>query len=299
MNLQEKIQDSRRIFDKAIKKYNPYVIIALVSGGDDSMAMYKVAQLIGRVDYVVHVDTTTGIKAATEFVKNNVIHELIIARTNEETFEEIVLEYGFPGAGQHQNMYIRLKERALRLIQRRFQNENSFCRISEPTYKRGTKVIYHPKYPDSEVLAIKKPKRIIMYLSGGRKDESVRRMGTVKEIHKEGNQIWVSLISNWTKQNIYELQKKYNLKRSPTSILLGRSGECNCGSFGHPNEVQEMKYHFPDDENVNMIIRCQEILKQKGHRHWQYGHSNDNKKLKYDKKVNQHLCSSCINNLKL
>jgi len=289
-NLINKIADSERIFLQAVKKFKPSVIIALVSGGDDSMAMYCVANLIGKIDHVVHVDTTTGIEATTEFVKQNVNHDLIIARTNEETFEEIVLKNGFPGAGQHQNMYIRLKERALRIVQRRFQYDGSFCRIDSTTaYKKNVPLVYHPDYPNIESLVIKKPNRKIMFISGGRKDESIRRMGTVKEIHKEGNQVWVSLIANWNKSDIYQLQKKYNLKRSPTSILLGRSGECNCGSYGFPEEVDEMKYFFPDDKNVNMIIRLQNELKQSGHKYCTYGHSGNNRKFNSEKKINSAL----------
>jgi 3'-phosphoadenosine 5'-phosphosulfate sulfotransferase (PAPS reductase)/FAD synthetase len=297
MNLTEKLTDSKKIFEAAVKKYKPDVIIALISGGDDSMAMYQVAQMIGYVNYVVHVDTTTGILDATNFVSDNVKHELIITRTDEETFEDMVLQYGFPGPSQHSNMYIRLKERALRLVQRRFQNLNSFCRIDGGTaHKKTTPLIFHPKYPESEALVIKKPARKIMYLAGGRKDESVRRMGTVKDIQKEGNVIWVNIISNWTKSDIYHLQKAENLKRSPTAILLGRSGECNCGAYGHPNEILEMKYHFPHDPNVAMIIRLQNELKAKGHKFCNYGHGGMNNALTYDSEVSQPMCSTCINN---
>jgi 3'-phosphoadenosine 5'-phosphosulfate sulfotransferase (PAPS reductase)/FAD synthetase len=145
MCLKDKLLDSQRIFEAAIKKYRPNVVIALVSGGDDSMAMYKVAQMVGYVDYVVHVDTTTGIQAATHFVMDEAKHELIIARTPEESYEEIVREHGFPGPGQHRWMYIRLKERALRVVQRRFQFHNSFCRLDGGTaHKKKTPLIYHP-----------------------------------------------------------------------------------------------------------------------------------------------------------
>ena len=295
--LANKILDSKRIFDLAVKKYKPSVVIALVSGGDDSMAMYAVAEKIGYIDHVVHVDTTTGIVAATNFVKDEVRHDLIIARTPEKNYEEIVLEHGFPGPGQHQTMYNLLKERALRVVQRRFQYDNSFCRIDGSTaHKKNTTLIYSPGFLGKEALVIKKPPRTIMYLSGGRKDESIRRMGTVKEIHKAGNQIWVSLIANWTKTDIYNFRKSEKLKRSPTSILLDRSGECNCGAYGFPQELLEMKYHFPNDPNVKMLFRVQEELKSKNHKYSCYGHAAENRKLKSDKNIEAPMCSTCINN---
>ncbi|MGH2666102.1 hypothetical protein [Flavobacterium sp.] len=295
----DKIEDSKRIFEYAIKKSKPDVIIALVSGGDDSIAAMTVAKLVGNIDYVVHVDTTVGIQAVTDFVKDYVKDPLIIARTNEETYEELVLEHGFPGPGQHQTMYIKLKERALRLVQRRFQLEGSFCRIDGKTaHKREIPLIYHPNHTDIECLVVKKPERRIMYISGGRKDESIRRMGTVKEFHKEGNQYWCSIIANWSKQDIYELQKSENLQRSPTSKILGRSGECNCGSYGFIEEVQEMEHFFPNDPNVKMIIRLQKELQSKGHKYCNYGHGRQNKQIVSDpkEKIVQHLCSTCINN---
>jgi hypothetical protein len=145
---------------------------------------------------------------------------------------------------------------------------------------------------------MRKPSYKIMYLSGGRKDESIRRMGTVKEMHKDGNQIWVSIISNWTKTDIYQLQQAEKMRRAPTAMILGRSGECNCGSYGHPNEVLEMKYHFPNDPNVKMLIDVGDYLRASNHKYCTYGHGAANSKMKpeeNEENTNAHLCSTCVN----
>lgn len=298
----DKIKDAATLYERVVKKYDPYIKIALVSGGDDSMTLIEVIRMIGSVDYVVHVDTTTGLQATQEHVYNycNVNRlPLLIARTPEETFEEIALEYGFPGPGQHGRMYIRLKERALRVVQRSFQLEFSFCRLKSsdsPAAKRKTPLIYHPDYPDNDALVIRKGKRRIMYFTGARKDESIRRMGTVKEVNKEGNQIWVNLIHNFTKSDIYHIQQQNKVVRNPASILIDRSGECNDGSFGTNTELQLMTALFPKDQNVKMLNRVQAKLTAGKHRFCQYGHGLNNRKIGSTNPKNTILCSSCINN---
>lgn len=248
----DKIKQSADLYERVIREHNPYVKIALVSGGDDSMTLIEVLRIVGSVDYVVHVDTTTGLSVTQEHVYNycnsNKI-PLLITRSPEETFEDNVLEYGFPGPGQHGRMYIRLKERALRVIQRAFQLEFSFCRIKSsdsPAKKRNIPLIYHPDHPDSEALVIKKGKRRIIYFTGARKDESIRRMGTVQEVRREGNQVWVNLIHNYTKSDIYHIQQQNKIVRNPASITLGRSCECNDGAFGDNAELQLMTYFISE-----------------------------------------------------
>jgi len=295
----DKLQLSKNIFDLAINLHRPDYVVALVSGGDDSMAMYNVARKIGYIDWVVHVDTTTGIKDVTSFVEDNITEDLMVVKTNEATYEEIVLENGFPGPGQHSTMYIRLKERALRVAQRILQHKDSFCRVDGSTaHKKKTPLLFHSDYPESEALVVKKPQRKIMYLTGARRDESVRRMGNVVDIQKEGNQIWVNLISDWTKQNCYDFRISENYKQSPTAAILGRSGECNCGAYGSPQELIEMKYFFPTDPNIKMIERVQKELRGKKHKYCNYGHGGVNKELttSQENKIISKLCSTCENN---
>lgn len=288
-------------YEAVIRRYNPYVKIALVSGGDDSMTLIEVLRMVGSVDYVVHVDTTTGLEVTQEHVYNycntNKLN-LLITRTPEETFEEIALENGFPGPAQHGTMYIRLKERALRLVQRRFQLEHSFCKINSwdnPKGNRNLPMVYHPDYPESEALAITKKARTIMYFTGARRDESIRRMGTVQDVHKEGNVVWVNLIADFTKSDIYHLQQQNKIVRNPASILIDRSGECNDGAYGDNAELQLMTALYPKDKNVRMLNRVQDKLTRAGHKYCRYGHGRNNQRVGSDNPTDQNLCSTCIN----
>jgi 3'-phosphoadenosine 5'-phosphosulfate sulfotransferase (PAPS reductase)/FAD synthetase len=302
----EKLGMSAKIYDSAVAIYKPFVKVALVSGGDDSIAAIEVLRKVGKVDYVVHVDTTCGIKKTTEFVYEYCNKEklnLFVVKSPEETFENNVLEYGFPGPAQHGRMYIRLKERALRVAQRKFQLEGSFCRLKgwDSPHKASNKSIpleYHPRFPDNENLIRVKPERTIMFFTGARREESTRRMGTVEDIKKEGNQIWVNIIADWTGNDIYHFRQAEKYMRSPVSAALGRSGECNCGSFGYPEELQEMIALFPNDENVRMIVRLEKECKAKGLKFCRYGHGQKNELMSEENPVNQNLCSTCINNHK-
>lgn len=302
MDVKAKIEACEKFYDAVIRRYNPYVKIALVSGGDDSMTLIEVLRMVGSVDYVVHVDTTTGLEVTQEHVYNycntNKL-ELLITRTPEETFEEIALENGFPGPVQHGTMYIRLKERALRLIQRSFQLQFSFCRIrswESPKGKRNAPLVYHPKFPESETLAITKKPRTIMYFTGARRDESVRRMGTVQDVSKEGNVIWVNLIADFTKSDVHHIQQQNKIVRNPASITLGRSCECNCGAFADNVELQLMTSLYPKDKSVRMLNRVQDKLTRAGHKYCTYGHRGNNQQIGSENPTNQNLCSTCINN---
>lgn len=301
--MNERIDISAKLYDYAVSKYDPYVKIALVSGGDDSITMLEVLRLVGRVDYVVHVDTTCGLQETTRFVerycdKNKL--ELLIPRTPEETYEEIVLQCGFPGPAQHGTMYIRLKERALRTIQRRFQLENSFCRIHswDTPHKNGNRRIpleFNSDWIGNETLAQVKKPRTLMYFTGARRDESIRRMSTVQDISKDGNVVWVNLIADWTKTDIHNFQQTQQIERNPVSILVGMSGECGCGSFADQGELALKTSLFKHDKSIRLIHRLQDDLKKMGHKYCMWGHRGNNDAIGSDQ-VNQPLCSTCINN---
>lgn len=290
-----KINQAAQLYESVVSLYNPYVRVALVSGGDDSMTLIEVLRWVGEVDYVVHVDTTTGLEATQEHVYNYCNANklpLIITRTNEETFEEIVLESGFPGPAQHGTMYIRLKERALRLVQRRFQLENSFCMVNgynSPSGKRQTPLIADPETG----IPVTKSKRIIMYFTGARSDESVRRMGNVVPVSKEGNQVWVNLIHNFTKSDVHQIQAQNKVVRNPASSLIGLSCECLDGAFGDNNELRLITSIFHKDKTVKMLNNLE--CRLKGHKYGAYGHGGLNKNLPIET-TSAALCSTCINN---
>jgi len=52
------LKESKEIFEKAVSDFNPYAIVVMVSGGDDSLTTLAVAKHIGiKVDFVIHGNT--------------------------------------------------------------------------------------------------------------------------------------------------------------------------------------------------------------------------------------------------
>lgn len=119
-NLDELVTDAQAILAKAIAEYEPAAVIGCVSGGKDSVTLLDVCR-----DQLTHVgmaNTTIGCEATRDFVRQRA-HDLwlpLIEAFPPATYEEIVLEHGFPGAGHfaHNLSYTRLKQRAFRVMQR-------------------------------------------------------------------------------------------------------------------------------------------------------------------------------------
>lgn len=217
------IQDAHRIFSAALEEYDPTHVFLLTSGGNDSAVPLHLFRDHSRITAAVHIDT--GIKIPD--VEPNVRSTcdlfgvpLLVYRAHENTradgtpdpmiYEQIVKQHGFPGPAQHNIMYSKLKERQIRRLVRD----------------------HHPGPT--------------MLVTGVRRSESNRRMGTVKETHRDGNQIWVAPIIHWNDQDMLTYRKHHNLPESPVASKLGMSGECLCGAFAKPGELNRIRQHYPD-----------------------------------------------------
>ena len=128
-------------------------------------------------------------------------------------YEDICIRYGFPGAFGHQAMYSQLKERQLRRLAR--------------DYKAS-------------------PKQPMMLISGCRREESIRRMGTVKEIDPQGRIVWVAPFADMTAVDCGRYMEAHDIKRNPVKDLLHMSGECLCGAFAHKGELEEIELWYPE-----------------------------------------------------
>ena len=144
-------------------------------------------------------------------------------------YEELVLKYGFPGAFGHGLMYNRLKERQLRRLARDFGGTSK-----EP----------------------------VMLISGCRKEESTRRMGTTKAIDPQGRFLWVAPFASMTALDCAEYMKREDIPRNQVKDLLHMSGECLCGAFAHPGELKEIELWYP--KTAAHIHRIQEKVRAAG-----------------------------------
>ena len=238
---------------------------ALFSGGHDSLCATHVAMTNGYAQEVVHINTGIGVEETREFVRDvcgrfgwplNEIHP-------PTSYDDIVIEHGFPGPAGHSIMYRRLKERALA----------AFARERKP--RRGAALIY---------------------CTGVRKQESSRRMRTVRAEWQHEPKLgwtWRASILDWSKTDCNRYIAEQNLPRNPVVDLLHMSGECLCGSFAAPGEREEIRAWFPATDR--RIADIEERVRAAGHHACVWGQRPPN--------VNREqlslldvgpLCSSCV-----
>lgn len=199
----------------------------LFSGGNDSTTLAHLFK--DRATHAIHANTTIGIEQTRQYVRDTCAgwNLPLIEERGDHTFEELVLDTartaagetiwggGFPGPGLHFMAYSRLKERALDKARHRLGIGNSRTKAA-------------------------------VFIAGRRRAESKRR----EEIplhESDGSVIWVTPLANWHKLDMttYRLMCG-DLPVNEVAELLHMSGECLCGAFAHPGELEEIRMWFPD-----------------------------------------------------
>ena len=158
----------------AITEHEPIRVYALVSGGNDSTVMAHLAARFGaRCDAIAHINTGIGVEQTRGYVREFARWLAIpfIEKHAPRSYEDLVMQYGFPGPAAHRYMYVWLKERALRELRREAQRGQSHR---------------------------------VMFITGVRQSESRRRMGRVSAVKREGNTVWVAPIRNFTFQDVWD-----------------------------------------------------------------------------------------------
>ena len=264
------IEEAKDIYKNSVdiyitqEKKNLTNTCVLFSGGNDSTAALFLFKDIA--DYAIHINTGIGIEKTRDFVRETCksigIELKEYKASGENTYESLVLKFGFPGPAQHFLMYQRLKGRQLRVARNELNKKRSY-------------------------------KNRIIFITGKRRDESARRVNA-PDNGRDGNVIWVAPMINWTKADI-ELYRKLNpeIPRNEVSDLIHMSGECLCGAFAHPNEREEIKMFFPEmiEEIEELERKVEELnIHPKERRRWGWG--SEKEYIKKNKKVGS-LCSSC------
>ena len=131
------------------------------------------------------------------------------------SYEEFVLNHGFPGHAQHHRMYQRLKQRAFRKIKPILGKA-----------KRGSR---------------------IMVVSGIRQDESSIRAGYKRAYAEEKSErfVWVNPFYYSSATDFEAYSQEFGLPRNPVKQLCGISGECCCGAHAVPGEREAYRIAEP------------------------------------------------------
>lgn len=228
MNLlmQDKIKEAHNTIQRAVDAYKLDAVFALVSGGDDSMAMLYASMNHPLFAGVIHIDTLTGVTDtdAWKHGKNesvttrHVIETMttlnieLIVKSPATHYDQLVTKHGFPGPSQHGVMYRYLKERPLRQA------------------KKEAKKLGGER---------------IGFITGERKTESIRRFRNVTDAHKSEGVVWIPAIKNWTKSDCLMVLALSKISRNPVSIAIGMSGECGCGAYSSPSEKRVFDQLYP------------------------------------------------------
>ena len=216
----ECLKSSLEIYRQAKLEYPPFATVLMFSGGDDSLTALHIARALGiQVDYVMHVNTRTGIAATTEYVRALVADLEIpyIEMDAGEKYERYVLRKGFFGKGIMAHAY-------------------AYHILKKDQFERGLSSIRN-----------RKPGRKILLLNGGRRQEGKNRMVTmVNPIKADGSNIWVNIINEWTKIECMDFLHDCRAQRNPVTELLHRSGECMCGTMQSLEARKEAAFWFPE-----------------------------------------------------
>lgn len=227
-DLADKLREARGFIETARELHRPKHIFALLSGGHDSMTTtHFAARSLGPdLTAVVHVNTGIGIEQTRQYVRErcagygwNLLEYKAVENTkadgtpDPQIYEDLVAAHGFPGAFHHRKMYNRLKQRQIERLARDFG-----ASAAEP----------------------------IMLISGCRKEESTRRMGTTKPIDPQGRMIWVAAFAEMTALDCNDYMTREAIPRNPVKDLIHMSGECLCGAFARPGELKEIALWFPE-----------------------------------------------------
>lgn len=189
---------------------------ALLSGGDHSIVATHYAFEYGAADEAAHIDTGIGVPECKEFVQD-VCRRYgwplrILTPPPGLSYWNLVMKYGFPGPAMHYLYYRNLKERAIRQLVK----ESKVGRMDE-----------------------------IALISGVHQQESARRMGFTMPRIKIGSQVWLAPLFNFNALDFHDYKRKYSLPTSPVKAKLGFSGECLCGAFAKPREIEKIELHYP------------------------------------------------------
>lgn len=184
----------------------------LFSGGNDSTVLAHLFR--ERATHAIHANTGIGVEATRQFVRDTCqAWSLPLIEKHPpagSTYRELVLADGFPGPAKHWKMYQRLKERALDAARRELVRSGLHERM--------------------------------VFLAGRRLTESARRTARdIPEVERIESVVWVSPLRNWTAIDLNTYRMRFpDCPRNDVADMLHMSGECLCGAFAAPGELDEL-----------------------------------------------------------
>jgi len=192
-------------------------IVTMFSGGNDSIILSHLMR--ERTDYFGHANTGIGIEDTRIFVRKTCAEwgVPLIERfpAPGRTYREYVLKHGFPGPGRHGYVFARIKGSPFEIINKEL--------VSNPYRQR------------------------VLFVGGRRMLESARREARKVPVWERRKSIaWVSPLRGWTALDLQTYRARFpDTPRNPVADDLGMSGECECGAFAAPGELNKLRAYPP------------------------------------------------------
>lgn len=283
-HIEQKVQESLKIIDDAVEEYKLKKLFALFSGGHDSLVSTHVASQHPAFAGVLHIHTGIGVEQTRQFVRDTCESyewPLFVYKATEyqkadgtpepQIYEDLVMEYGFPGPFFHPMMYQRLKERPLQ----------QFIRDRKKEDWAG--------WGESVGLG-----------SGVRQQESRIRMGYESPVSVVEDQVWVASCFYWSKHECTAYRTFYGLPSNDVVELLCMSGECLCGAYARKGELDILEACYP--ETAQRLRDLEKRVKDETPYFWGWDHpipdwwSNEEDKAEMLQSFDSdtlHMCYSC------
>jgi 3'-phosphoadenosine 5'-phosphosulfate sulfotransferase (PAPS reductase)/FAD synthetase len=206
---------------------------------------------------LVFINTRIGIEANRQFVHKYArlffgkdrFHEYV----TPESYEDWCMRHGFPGEAAHRWMYIRLKERALDKLVRDYTfsvDKQVLCEILN-----NMDQLYPPhqffilqQIKASMRKAYESRRQLKVFITGARQEESERRSQFVTPIQIRGNQMWLSPLYDWTKEEVLKYRDHRQLMLNEVADIMERGPkDCMCGAYAGPGELEMICTFFPEE----------------------------------------------------
>lgn len=256
-SVDELIDSANRVIHRAYMHAPHATMAPLFSGGHDSMvACHLASQHKLFRGEVFHINTGIGARYTADFVTRTCdkLGWKLTTFKSPETYEKFVRERGFPGPGRHHWVYVRLKDRCVRkVVNRRKRLLITGCRKAESVRRMG-----HVEPVKIGELVWKKCEDC---KDAGRRAAECPT-GKCKRVCVNLNRIWVAPCHDWSKAEQQLYMDEFGLPVNRLKVALGMSGECFCGAFAQPGELDLIRKHAPDV--AEEIDRLAEIARECG-----------------------------------
>lgn len=211
-------------------------IVTMFSGGDDSTVLAHIMR--ERTDYFGHANTGIGIEATREFVRKTCAEwgVPLIERSPlpHRSYEAYVRSQGFPGPGRHDFVFNRIK--------------------GSPFEQIAATLVQNPY------------RERVLFVAGRRFFESSRRISRkIPLSERKYSTVWVSPLRGWTTADLQTYRRRFpDVPHNQVAADIGMSGECLCGAFAHPGELDQLRSYAPAADAVAEIDRLAELASAAG-----------------------------------